>query len=176
LVREAGTFLKELTFTETPSNPEEISELSQEEVVFATYRANFFEKIRMPALDDNQLEHLLMRTHDLWGEYPNEPLGRWVDWCLWTHLHRRQNSVPITEVIAGDKTAEDLKQSWIDRHQAREERRCLQKIDNYERYDTPDDVPRSIRGIIMSPFIEDDEMVEVEIESDSSTQDLTENQ
>lgn len=175
LVQEAGAFLKDLTFTETPSDPEKISELSPEEVVFATYRANFFEKIRMPVLSDEQLEQLLMRAHELWGQYPSEPLGRWVDWCLWTHLHRRRNSVPITEVIAGEKTAEDLKQSWIDRHQAREERRNLQKVDDYDRYETPDDVPKSVRQVIMSPFIEETEMKEVEIESDGS-QGLSEDQ
>lgn len=175
LVQEAAVFLKGLTLTETPSDPEEISDLSREEVVFATYRANFFEKIRMPALDDDQLEHLLMRTHELWGEYPSEPIGRWVDWCLWTHIQRRQNGVPITEVIAGNKTAEDLKQAWVDRHQAREERRRLHKIDNYDRYEAPGDVPNSIRQIIMSPFIEEDEMEEVEIVSDTSTQEATEN-
>lgn len=176
LAQEGAAFLKELTLTETPSDPEEISKLSREEIIFATYRANFFEKIRMPALDDEQLEHLLMRAHELWGESPSEPLGRWVDWCLWTHLHRRQNGVPISEVIAGDKTAEDLKQSWVDRHQAREERRRLQKIDNYDRYETPEEVPKSVRQIIMSPFIEEEEMVEVEIESDSPTQEVSEDQ
>lgn len=176
LLQETTAFLKELTLTETPTDPEKIKQLTRDEVIFATYRANFFEKIRMPALDDDQLEHLLNRAHELWGEHPNEPLGRWVDWCLWTHLHRRRNSVPITEVVAGDKTAEDLKQSWIDRHQAREERRRLQKVDNYDRYETPDDVPKSIRELIMSPFIEKEEMVEVEIESESSTPDVTETQ
>lgn len=170
LVQEATAFLKDLTLTETPSDPEEIKKLGKEEVVFATYRANFFEKIRVPALDDDQLENLLMRSHELWGEYPSEPLGRWVDWCLWTHLHRRREGVPITEVVAGNKTAEDLKQSWVDRHQAREERRRLQKIDNYDRYDGPEDVPKSIRQILMSPFIEEDEFVEVEVESDSPNQ------
>lgn len=63
LVQEGAAFLKELALTETPNDPEEISELSRDEIVFATYRANFFEKIRMPALDDEQLEHLLMRAH-----------------------------------------------------------------------------------------------------------------
>lgn len=175
LVQEAAVFLKELTLTETPNDPEEISKLSREEVVFSTYRANFFEKIRMPALDDGQLEHLLMRAHELWGEYPSEPIGRWVDWCLWTHIQRRQKGVPITEVIAGNKTAEDLKQAWVDRHQAREERRRLHKIDNYDRYEAPGDVPRSVRQIIMSPFIEEEEMEEVEIVSKSSIQEATEN-
>lgn len=176
LVQEATTFLRELALTETPTDPEEISELSREELIFVTYRANFFEKIRLPALDDEQLEHLLMRAHELWGEYPSEPLGRWVDWCLWTHLHRRRNSVPITEVVAGDKTAEDLKQSWIDRHQAREERRNLHKVDNYDRYETPEEVPKSLRQILMSPFIDEEEMVKVKIEPDSSTQEVTEDQ
>lgn len=176
LVQEGAAFLKELALSETPSDPEEISELSRDEIVFATYRANFFEKLRMPALDDEQLEYLLMRAHELWGESPSEPRGRWVDWCLWTHLHRRQNGVPISEVVAGDKTAEDLKQSWIDRHQAREERRRLQKVDNYDRYETPEEVPKSMHQIIMSPFIEEEEMVEVEIKSDSPTQEVSENQ
>lgn len=175
LVQEAAVFIKDLTLTETPSNPKEISELSKEEVVFATYRANFFEKIRMPALGDDQLEHLLMRTHELWGEYPSEPIGRWVDWCLWIHIQRRQNGVPITEVIAGNKTANDLKQAWVDRHQAREERRRLHKIDNYDRYEAPGDVPKSVRQIIMSPFIEEEEIEKFEIASDSSIQEATEN-
>lgn len=173
LVEEGVTFLKQLSTTETPSDPSEIETLSKEAVVFATYRANFFEKIRMPAVDDEQLEHLLMRTQDLWGEYPSEPIGRWVDWCLWTHLHRRQNSVPITEVVVGDKTAEDLKQSWIDRHQDREERRQLQKVDNYDRYDAPSEVPTSIRELVMSPFIEEEEMADVNISSEESTRETT---
>jgi hypothetical protein len=176
LVQEGAAFLKELALTETPSDAEEISELSRDKIVFATYRANFFEKIRMPALDDEQLEHLLMRVRELWGESPTEPRGRWVDWCLWTHLHRRQNGVPISEVVAGDKTAEDLKQSWVDRHQAREERRRLQKIDHDDRYETPEEVPKSVRQIIMSPFIQEEEMVEVEIESDSPSKGVSEDQ
>lgn len=84
--------------------------------------------------------------------------------------------MPITEVVAGDKTAEDLKQSWIDRHQAREERRRLQKIDNYDRYETTEEVPKSVRQVVMSPFIDETEMVEVEIESDTSAHEVTEDQ
>ncbi len=168
LVQEGTTFLKQLLTTETPSDPEEIATLSKKSVIFATYRANFFEKVRLPALDDEQLEHLLMRTHELWGEYPSEPIGRWVDWCLWTHLHRRHNGVPITEVVAGDKTADDLKQSWIDRHRDREERRRLEKIDKFDRYDAPNQVPMSIRHLVMSPFIEDEEVANVEPVPDES--------
>lgn len=174
LVKEEAAFVKELVLTETPSEPDDIHDLSEEEIIFATQRANFFEKIRMPALDDDQLEHLLIRTHQLWGEHPTEPMGRWVDWCLWTHLNRRRNSVPITEVIAGDKTANDLKEAWVKRHQARENRRRLQKVNNYDRYNTPDEVPQSLRRLIMSPFIENPEMADIEIDNDTATTDSTE--
>lgn len=167
LAQEEAAFLKELITTETPSDPEDIKDLSKEEVIFATWRANFFEKLRIPALDDDQLEYLLMRTQELWGEYPTEPQGRWVDWCLWTHLQRRRNGVPITEVIAGDKTAEDLKQSWIDRHTEREEKRRLQKVDQYDRYETPEDVPKSIQRVLMSPFLQE-EVIQEDVESESS--------
>ena len=175
LIQESITFLKQLATTETPSDPEIIKQFDKKEIRFATYRANFFEKIRMPVFDDEQLEYLLIRTHELWGEYPSEPVGRWVDWCLWTHLQRRRTGVPITEVIAGNKTADDLKQSWIDRHQAREDRRRLQKIDNYERYDKPGDVPASVQQLVMSPFIEKEEWADVEVVADESTQDATQN-
>ncbi|WP_306061330.1 hypothetical protein [Natronococcus wangiae] len=154
---------------EVPDDPEKIQSLDKDEVIFATYRTNFFERIRMPALDDDQLEHLLARTHQLWGEHPTEPIGRWVDWCLWTHLNRRRNGIPITEVIAGDKSAEDMKEAWIKRHQVREDRRRLQKVNNYDRYDTPEDVPKSMRRLIMSPFIEDPEMANIEIDVREST-------
>jgi hypothetical protein len=176
LAQEAVAFLKELVTTETPSEPAEIKSLSKEEVVFATYRANFFEKIRIPALDDAQLEALYERTQTLWGEYPSEPTGRWVDWCLWTHLNRRRNGVAITEVIAGDKTAEDLKAAWIERHQAREERRQLKKIDDYDRYDSVGDVPPSIQQLVMSPFIEDEAMVDVAVEADEASPTATDHQ
>lgn len=175
LLREETAFLRELITTETPSDLGEIKDLSKEEVIFATYRANFFEKLRIPALDDAQLEHLLMRTRELWGESPTEPQGRWVDWCLWTHLQRRRNGVPITEVVAGDKTAEDLKQSWIDRHKEREEKRRLNKVDQYDRYETPEDVPKSIQRVLMSPFIQE-EVIQEDVESDPSNQEGTENQ
>lgn len=164
LLAESITFLKQLTTTETPSDPEAISKLDKEALIFSAFRANFFEKIRMPALTDEQLECLLMRTHELWGEHPTEPLGRWVDWCFWLHLHRRRNGVPITEVVAGDKTASDLKQAWVERHQAREERRHLEKVDNYDQYNTPEDVPTTLHDLIMSPFIEDPDIAEVDID------------
>ena len=176
LVQESASYIKQLVTTETPENPEEIKQLSREEIIFATQRANFFEKLRMPALNDDQLEYLHMRSSEIWGEYPNEPIGRWVDWCLWTQLERRRNGVPITEVIAGDKTAEDLKEAWIERHQAREERRRLQKVDDYDRYDTVNDVPTSIQQIVMSPFVEDEELVEVELDREECKKEVTENQ
>lgn len=170
LVKQSAAFLKDLALTETPSDPEVIHELSKDEVIFSTYRANFFEKIRMPALTDDQLEHFLMRAYELWGEHPTEPMGRWVDWCLWAHLDRRRNGVPFTEVIAGDKTTEDMKQAWIQRHLVREERRRLQKVDNYDRYETPEDVPKSIHELIMSPFIEEPEMAEIAIDTGESAE------
>lgn len=168
LLREAVTFLKQITVTETPEDPEAIKELTKEEIVFVTYRINFFERLRLPVVDDKQLEQLLMRTHELWGEHPTETKARWVDWCLWTHLHRRRNSIPISQVIAGDRTAKELKNMWIERHKAREDRRSLQKVDNYQKYDTPEEVPPSIRHLILSPFIEEPEMAEVDIEIDQS--------
>lgn len=155
LLSEGTTFLRELIITETPSEPDAIRELSKEEVIFATYRANFFEKIKIPVFTDDQLKHLILQSDELWGEHPTEPLGRWTKWCLWTHLNRRQNRIPITEVIEGTKNAEDLKQAWINRHQSREERRRLQKVDHYDQYDIPQDVPRSIREILMGPFMEE---------------------
>ena len=175
LLQESIGFFKTLALTETPDEPEEIKELSKEEIIFVTYRSNLFERLRMPVLDSEQLEYLLIRTHELWGEYPTEPKGRWVDWCVWTHLQRRENGVPITEVVAGDKKAKDLKESWIDRHQAREERRKLQKIDNYDRYEGMNDVPDSIHHVIMSPFIEDEDIAEVEIQPDESVSETTQN-
>lgn len=164
LLREAVTFLKQLAVTETPADPEAIKELEKKEIVFVTYRVNFFERLRLPVVTDDQLEHLLMRAHELWGEHPTEPVGRWVDWCLWTHLHRRRNGIPISEVIAGNRTAKDLKDTWIERYQAREDRRRLQKVDNYDRYDVPEDVPPSIRHMVMSPFIEEPEIADVEVD------------
>ena len=173
LVTETVGFLKTLALSETPSDPDEIHDLNKEEVIAATYRVNFFAKIRIPALDDEQLEHLLMRAHEIWGEHPTEPMGRWVDWCLWTHLNRRRNGVPITEVIAGNKTATDLKEAWVKRHQAREDRRRLQKVDNFDRYETPEDVPKSIQQIVMSPFISESEMEEIDIELRDVTEENT---
>jgi hypothetical protein len=162
LLRQAVTFLKQLTVTETPDEPSEIEKLSKEEIIFITWRVNLFERLRLPAVDDEQLEHLLERTHELWGEHPTEPIGRWVEWCLWTHLHRRRNSIPISQVIAGEPRAKELKRKWVERHREREERRRQHKIDNYDRYETPEDVPPSIQHMVMSPFIKESEMDEVE--------------
>lgn len=161
LLRQAVTFLKQLTLAETPDDPSEIEELSKQEIIFITWRVNLFERLRLPAVGDKQLEHLLDRTHELWGEHPTEPIGRWVEWCLWTHLHRRRKSIPISQVIAGEPTAEELKRKWVERHQDREERRRQHKIDNYDRYETPKDVPPSIKHMVMSPFIEKSEVDEI---------------
>lgn len=164
LLTESTALLKDIILIETPADPNTIQNLSKKDIIFAMYRANFFEKIQMPVLTDDQLTHLLSRTHELWGEHPTEPLGRWTEWCLWVHLNRRQNSVPITEVVAGTKTAEDMKQAWIERHQSREEWRRLQKVDHYDRYETPEDVPQSLRHLLMSPFIDEPEITEIEMQ------------
>lgn len=161
-------FLKDFILIETPTDPNAIQDLSKKELIFTTCRANFFEKIRMPVLTDDQLTPLLLRTYELWGEHPTEPRGRWTEWCLWTHLNRRQNGVPVTEVIAGTKTAEDMKQAWIERHQLREEQRRLQKVDHYDQYETSEDVPRSLRHILMSPFLKEPNVTKVEIQLDDS--------
>lgn len=163
LASETVTFLRELVLTETPEDPEELMALSKAEVRTATYRVNFFERLRVPAHDDEQLEHLYARAQELWGEHPTEPMGRWVEWCLWVHLHRRRNDGSLSDVVFGDGSVEDIKQVWAERHEAREQRRHLRKVDNYAQYDTPQDVPDSIRHHLMSPFIEDDEMVDIEV-------------
>jgi len=149
--------LKRLATEETPSDPEKINEMSKDEVIITIYRINLFEKLRHPALDDKQIEQIYQRTVDLWGRAPSEPIGRWAEWNLWVTLHRRRNSIAITEVVMGDKKVEDIKKKWVERHQAREDRRNYHKMQNYERYDFPEDVPPGLRQIIFSPFIEDEE-------------------
>lgn len=154
---ETAALLKKLATEETPSDPDEIHKMSKDEIVITIYRMNLFEKLRHPVLDDRQLEELYQRTVDLWGEAPTEPKGRWAEWNLWVTLHRRRNGIAITEVIEGSKKVEDLKSHWIERHQAREERRKFHKMQNYDRYDLPEDVPPGIRQLVFNPFIEDEE-------------------
>lgn len=166
LLREGVAFLKKLVRTETPDDPGQIGELSKEEMIHVTYRVNFFEKLRHPAVDDAQLECLLNHAHELWGEHPTEPVGRWVDWSLWMHLNRRRNGIPIAAVLAGNKTTEELKEEWMNRHLERVERRNLQKVENYERYGAPEDVPPSLRQLVLSPLIEEPEVAAIEIETD----------
>ena len=174
---EGTAFLKRLVTTETPSDPEEIMAMSEDELFFTMCRINLFEKLRLPVVDDDQLDHLYRRTVELWGEAPTEPKGRLIEWNLWVTRHRRQNGIRITEVIEGDRSFEDIKQQWIDRHQAREERRKLREIENYEQYEIPEDVPSSYRHLLFSPFLQDeDEFPDVDLEQqiidkvDSSTE------
>jgi hypothetical protein len=157
--RETFVFLKRLVTEETPSDEEEIMGMSKDEVVMTIYRMNFFEKIRHPVLDDQQIEHLYRRIVELWGEAPTEPVGRWAEWNIWVTRHRRRNGISITEVIEGEKTVEDIQQLWVERHQAREKRRKLHKMVNYDRYEVPEDVPPGLRHILFSPFVKDEETV-----------------
>lgn len=150
-------FLKRLATEETPNDPEKINQMSKDQVIITIYRINLFEKLRHPVLNDEQIEHLYQRTIDLWGRAPTEPKGRWAEWNLWATLHRRRNGIAITEVIKGDKKFDDIKDQWIERHKAREERRNFHKMQNYDRYDFPEDVPPGLRQIIFSPFIEDED-------------------
>lgn len=156
-VKETAAFIKRLVTEETPKTREEIMEMSKEEIILTVYRINFFEKIRHPALNDEQIEHLYRRTAELWGEAPTEPIGRWAEWNLWVTRHRRRNGISITEVIEGTKSVEDIQEAWVERHQAREERRKLHKMVNYERYDVPEDVPPTLQSLVFSPFIKKEE-------------------
>lgn len=165
--RETVGFVKRLVTEETPDDPDEIMELSKDEMVIMIYRVNFFEKLRHPVVDDEQLEHLYQRTIELWGESSTEPIGRWAEWNLWVTRHRRKNGIPITAVIEGDKTVAEIRQQWVERHQDREEQRKFRKMENYEKYDVPEDVPSSLKHILFSPFIKDaDEVPEVAIDEE----------
>ena len=165
--RETVGFVKRLVTEETPDDPDEIMELSKDEIVIMIYRVNFFEKLRHPVVDDEQLEHLYQRTLDLWGEAPTEPIGRWAEWNLWVTRHRRKNGIPITEVIEGERTVAEIRQQWVARHQDREEQRKLRKMENHEKYDVPEDVPSSLKHILFSPFIQDkDEVSEMVVEKE----------
>lgn len=170
-VTEIVGFLNRLITSETPDTREQIQELSKDEIVITIYRLNLFEKLRHPVLDDNQVEWLYERTVDLWGEAPTEPAGRWAEWNLWVTRHRRRNGISIAEVIEGKKTVEDIREQWIERHQAREERRQHHRFVNHEKFDAPEEVPPSLKHLLFSPCIEDEEVVpEVEkFEEESST-------
>jgi hypothetical protein len=162
--RETVGFVKRLVTEETPENPDLIMELSKDDVIIMVYRINLFEKLRLPVVDDEQINQLYQRALDLWGESPTEPIGRWVEWNLWVTRHRRKNGIPITEVIEEKKTVAEIKDQWVKRHQDREEQRKLRKIENYEKYDVPEDVPSSLHHLLFSPFIQDrDEVPEVEL-------------
>lgn len=159
VARETFVFLKRLVTEETPDEKEQIMNMSKDEVIMTVFRMNFFEKLRHPVLDDQQIEHLYQRTVELWGEAPTEPIGRWAEWNTWVTRHRRRNGISITEVIEGEKTVDDIQKLWVERHQAREKRRKLHKMVNYERYEVPEDVPSGLRHILFSPFAKDEETV-----------------
>jgi L-fucose mutarotase/ribose pyranase (RbsD/FucU family) len=162
---EATAFLKRLVTEETPEERDTIMEMSEDELFITMCRINLFEKLRLSAVDDDQLDHLYQRTIDIWGEAPTEPKGRLIEWNLWVTRHRRRNGIRITEVIEGDKTVDDIKQRWIERHQAREERRKLREIQNYDQYEVPEDAPSSYRHLLFSPFLRDeDDLPDVDIE------------
>lgn len=154
--REISGFLKRLVSEETPEDPDEIKQLSKDEIVMTIYRINLFEKLRHPVVDDEQLELLYQRTVEFWGEAPTEPVGRWAEWTLWVTRHRRQNGIDVTEVIEGNQTVEDIKEQWRERHQEREKRRKLHKMQNYDQYELPEDVPSSLRHVLLSPFFNTD--------------------
>ncbi|MFC6939139.1 hypothetical protein ACFQE8_04065 [Salinirubellus sp. GCM10025818] len=155
--KETVAFLKRLVTEETPDSGDEIMEMSKDEMIITVYRINFFEKLRHPAVNDKQIEHLYRRVVELWGEAPTEPIGRWAEWNLWVSRHRRRNGISITGVIEGEKTVDDIQQAWVERHQAREERRKLDKMVNYERYEVPEDVPPTLRHLLFSPSIKDED-------------------
>lgn len=154
ITKETTEFFYKIVTEETPNTEKEIMRLEKKEVIWAIYRMNFFEKIRSPVLDDSQIEFLYQRTVDLWGEAPTEPVGRWAEWNLWVTQNRRRKGIAITDVVAGDKKASDLLDSWRERHEAREERRKYHKMINYGRYELPDEVPPSIYRVVLGPFLE----------------------
>lgn len=167
LTRDTAQFLGVLFRKEIPEEPEEISNLEKDELIFFTMRVNFFERLRHPVATDDQLNAMHARVQELWGEHPTEPLGRWVEWSIWTNIHRRSQGIPIGELVAGSRTATDVFESWIERHDDREEQRKLRKVTNYDRYDTPEEVPPGIRRLVMSPFLHDD-TAEVVVEIDDN--------
>lgn len=57
--RETAALLKRLLTEETPDDPEEIRAMSKDEMAIAIYRINLFEKLRHPALDDDQNYRLM---------------------------------------------------------------------------------------------------------------------
>lgn len=165
LSKDTGRAIHRFITEETPSEPDDIQELDKEDLVFHTMRANVLEKLRLPGLNTDQLEAMHERSRQLWGEYPTEPTGRWTEWTLWTIIHYREKGTPVTELVAGTKTTKDLFDSWVERHEDREEQRRLRKVANYDRYELPEEVPPGIRGLVMSPFIEaevDDVTVEID--------------
>jgi hypothetical protein len=171
-LEETVGFLHKLTTERTPSTEEEIMALDESEVIRSVYRMNFFEKTRHPVLNDSQIEYLYQRTVDLWGEAPTEPVGRWAEWTLWVTRHRRQNGIAITDVIVGNREAEDILRSWEERHNAREERRKYHKMMNYGRYNLPEDVPPSLRHLLLGPVFGTKAEVS-DIESSLAEDDLT---
>jgi len=135
-----------------PDDPDAIQKLSEEKVALAALKINVF-----GANVDKREKYsaLYERAVEIWGEYPESPIGMYAVRSFWTE--KEAPNVTVSELVNDRNQIIECQVEYYDKLSERRKNKLVNRIDRYEtREAVPDGLPAGLRSILQGLTTDDD--------------------